>query len=340
MSTEFPFVIGVGRTASVYSAGDEPAIELDRNVAFLLNVSRFVDQPMNGKIALAPGHALRKATAQELAAIQHIIKKVSGEMHWTPWQCDAIPKPDGGQTFELLPEDQWRYFVIEFSGNNGTVSELERALTICSREIRIGLTVLKIKVGAEILPAFIYDPGSLFQHLRALKRGSLGFVEIAESDVQQIRSLHQQLKAFKHDSVNLESLIQQAMDLEALPRQSPLLFLGYFALLESMLTHQPRKTDTIDSITRQIIKKISLLDNRWQPRLIYGEFPGGKPERIWSAMYSYRSCLAHGRKPDFANELQLLRNAENALGLLKQTVRGVLRQTLVEPQLMVDLRNC
>src|SRR5262249_45744081 len=130
------------------------------------------------------------------------------------------------------------------------------------------------------------------------------------------------------------------LDLEALPHQSPLCYLGYFGILESLLTHQPRKTDTIDSITRQIIKKVALLDNRWKPRIDYGPFKGAKPETVWSAMYSYRSCLAHGGKPDFKNELQLLDNHEVALALVKQTTKSVLRQSLLESQLIADLRNC
>ena len=121
---------------------------------------------------------------------------------------------------------------------------------------------------------------------------------------------------------------------------SPLLFLGYFAILESLLTHQPKPADTIDSITRQVKRKIILLDNRWQPRIDYSPFPKSAPERIWSVMYSYRSCLAHGGDPDFKKELHLLVDGNSALRLLRQTVKAVLRPTLVEPQLILDLRNC
>lgn len=106
------------------------------------------------------------------------------------------------------------------------------------------------------------------------------------------------------------------------------------------LTHQPKKTDTIDSITRQIIRKVILLNNRWDPHIDYGPFQGAKQDTIWSAMYSYRSSLAHGGAPDFNGELNLLGNGDQALKLLKYTVKGVLRQSLIEPRLIVDLRNC
>ncbi len=140
--------------------------------------------------------------------------------------------------------------------------------------------------------------------------------------------------------MNLKHLTEQLLDLDALPYKSPLLFLGYFAILESLLTHQPKQTDTIDSITRQVKQKVMLLDNRWQPRIDYSQFGGNKPETIWTTMYSYRSCLAHGREPDFKGNLQLLGNTDRALELLKQTVKSVLRQALLEPQLILDLQNC
>jgi hypothetical protein len=57
-------------------------------------------------------------------------------------------------------------------------------------------------------------------------------------------------------------------------------------------------------------------------------------------MYSYRSSLAHGGTPDFNGKFQLLGNGDQALELLKYTVKEVLRQFLIEPRLIVDLRNC
>jgi hypothetical protein len=76
--------------------------------------------------------------------------------------------------------------------------------------------------------------------------------------------------------------------------------------MESLITHPPRPTDTIDSITRQVKQKVMLLDNRWQPRIDYRSFGENRPDTIWKTMYSYRSCLAHGAKPDFKGDLQLL----------------------------------
>ena len=189
-------------------------------------------------------------------------------------------------------------------------------------------------------PVVIFDPGRLFNSLRSVSAEELTFVDITVADVDDIKKLHNQLRDYKHETISIQNTTQQLLDLEALSYESPLPFLGYFAILESLLTHQPRKTDTIDSITRQIVKKVILLDNRWNPRIDYSPFPGAKAETIWTTMYGYRSSLAHGGTPDFKNEFQSLGDHRVALKLLKWTVKGVLRQALIEPQLIADLRNC
>lgn len=231
--------------------------------------------------------------------------------------------------------------MIVFPGSNATIAEIERALSIATCDVKIGFTLMKGPL-AHIArhPTILFDPGRLFHLLQGIGEEKIPFIEVTKSDAENIRTLRTKLQLHDNAIVNVKGVIQQILDLEALPPQSPLLFLGLFAILESLLTHPPKKTDTIDSITRQIIKKVILLDNRWDPRIDYGHFQEAKRETIWSTMYSYRSSLAHGGTPDFKGDLQLLGDGKRALKLLKDTVKGVLRQSLIEPQLIVDLRNC
>jgi hypothetical protein len=132
----------------------------------------------------------------------------------------------------------------------------------------------------------------------------------------------------------------QLVALKTLPHYSPLRFLGYFALLESMLTHLPNPEDRYDSITRQVKKKIALLNERWEPKINYGPFGGAAAEKVWSKMYEYRSQIAHGGIPEFTAGLSILVNAEQALSLIIETVKAVARQSLIEPRLVKDLREC
>lgn len=57
-------------------------------------------------------------------------------------------------------------------------------------------------------------------------------------------------------------------------------------------------------------------------------------------MYDYRSRLAHGDNPDFQRDFAILQNPTLALDLLKGVVKATLRYALVEPRLVVDLREC
>jgi hypothetical protein len=138
----------------------------------------------------------------------------------------------------------------------------------------------------------------------------------------------------------VKHVARQLQDLDGLPPHSPLRFLGYFAVLESLLTHQPKQTDPYDPITRQVKKKLALLDRRCEPHIDYSSFAGANTDTVWAKMYAYRSRLAHGSTVDFDTELKLLGSADNALRLIKQTAKAIGRHALIEPQLLVDLRDC
>jgi hypothetical protein len=127
---------------------------------------------------------------------------------------------------------------------------------------------------------------------------------------------------------------------QALDANSDVAFLGYFSVLESLLVHKPDPKDPTDSITRQVKKKITLLDNRWSPRLDYSVFGTSKPEAIWGKMYELHSAIAHGDVPEFNQSLKILKDRANARSLLIRTVRAVARHALHEPQLVADLREC
>ncbi len=56
-------------------------------------------------------------------------------------------------------------------------------------------------------------------------------------------------------------------------------------------------------------------------------------------MYAYRN-VAHGNAPDFKKELRALGSEADALRLLKETTKSIVRFALDEPVLLADLREC
>jgi hypothetical protein len=346
MSKELPWVFENAKIAVIYMPGARPPLEVPHSFSFVLNVSELVDQGPDAAVALAPGHELRRATESEIGAIKDVLTNQAAETNWESWQNGGPVENGESISRPLIPEDKWRYFVIAFEGSNSTVAEIERALCIAPFELKIGFTLLQEVFPGNIRPMLIYHPARLFSLVRSLREEepfsetALPFLAVTRADIETVVLLHHQILASGENVENLKRFIAQMLDLDALPHKSPLLFLGYFAILESLITHQPRPTDTIDSITRQVKQKVVLLNNRWKPRIDYAPFGESKPDTIWKAMYSYRSCLAHGGEPDFKGDLQLLGNPDRALKLLKETVRCVLRQSLIEPQLILDLRSC
>jgi hypothetical protein len=164
--------------------------------------------------------------------------------------------------------------------------------------------------------------------------------KFTESDGEEVRKIYSKLAARDNSILDLNKAFRLLFELKDLPRFSPLQVLGYFSLLESVLTHAPKPDDRYDSITRQIKQKLALLNKRWKPPLDYSAFAAPSQDKIWPKMYAYRSAIAHGGTPNFAGELAVLGSAKNANSLIREAVKKTILQAIEEPQLLVDLRDC
>lgn len=305
--------------------------------AFVMNVWHLADGAAH---TLVPGHQIRRATPEEVAVIEQTLQRLAGsplDSYYNLWK-HRWPHPGG--TVELLPEAEWRYFVIAFKGSNATMCDLQAAFGLAPLELEVGFTVLKRCHAGEIGSAVTWNPGRLFHVLEDARYSNTFFVDIFARDIEMIAAIYFGLKKQDHRLIDIKRLATQLSQLKELPHTSPLRFLGYFAILESLLTHPPKPTDPYDSITRQVKKKVALLDHRWGNTLDYKAFGGATPETVWSKMYTYRSLVAHGGAPEFTGDLAALGSHENALTLVKETVKSVIRHALDEPQLLLDLREC
>ena len=247
---------------------------------------------------------------EDLGPAPQFLYRYFWEQRW-PYQ------PGGG--FEHLPEPEWRYFVIAFRGFNNTIRELEDAFDLAPLELEVAFTVLFMNWSGGDGPTLSWKPGRVYHVLEAAGRNQSFFRDVSASDIEAIQGINSQLQNHDHRLVDLRRLTAQLNDLKGLPHSSPLRFLGHFALLEALLMHAPKPSDPYDSITRQVKKKLALLNHRWSPPLDYSPFGGVKPDAIWSKMYSYRSLLAHGGNPDFKRELAILKNHDTALSLLRDS---------------------
>lgn len=324
---------GGGVTINSQSEGALP-----RGFAFLANVSAIIGAD---ELELFPGHTLRRAQSDEIEFIKNVLVENNGRPirnYFFPWELDK--REDG--LLDTAPKEKWNYFVVAFTGTNEGIIRLQRALVILDPCLKIGFTILDVNSTRGL----ILHPGQLFQTLQQAKDATLQ-LRLAEflcavdaRRAEEIATVVEQLSAHQTSQIDIVRTCDQLLNLETLQPESDVAFLGYFSILESLLTHKPDPRDPNDSITRQVKKKITLLDNRWTPRIDYASFGSSDPETIWGKMYALRSAIAHGDAPDFKRELKALNSLSSASLLLRRTVRAIARHALREPQLVSDLREC
>jgi len=305
--------------------------------AFVMNVWHLLDAP---SFTLAPGHELRRATPEEITIIRDRLQLLGPgpDLRYVHLWEQQWPYKSG--PLNPLPEAEWRYFVMAFTGSNATESELERAFDLAPVELEVGFTVLNHVVGTSQATGVAYIPGRLFHVLEHARSNASFFVDVSAADIEEIQNIHSRLQLHDHRLVDVQGLAIRLSQLKELSLNSPLRFLGYFAVLESLLTHAPKPSDPYDSITRQVKQKMALLNNRWSRKLDYSAFGNARPEKIWDVMYQYRSRVAHGSAPDFTGALDILRDHDSALALIRAAAKAVIRQALLEPQLLLDLKAC
>jgi hypothetical protein len=326
------------RRRSISVFGDREGVP-EKPFAFALNVGKLVGAD---SINVGPGYTLRRANSCEIEFIKKSLRGLFGGTFGTsPWESRA---PRKGTKLIDLPKSKWRYHVVEFEMEETELEVLETAGATAKTELDIGLIRIDVDIRDGVVrPGSMYHPPSLFQSLSALNHRlnpSDSTQSVSSADGKGISDLFCLIQAHDHSIIDLDKVAKLFRELKDLPKFSSLQVLGYFAILEAILTHQPDQEDKYESITNQIIRKLVLLNNRWKPALDYSPFKGAKPEKIWKNMYGYRSSIAHGRKPDFNTpQLSVLQNAHSANELIKEAVKKSLRQAYTEPRLIADLHN-
>src|SRR6266849_2023591 len=183
---------------------------------------------------LSPGHELRRATADEVAVIKDTVKSLGPAPQLLYRDLWEHRWPHSGGNIELLPEAEWRYFVIAFKGSNATLAELESAFDLQPLEVEVGFTVVYSEFGGAPVRGVIWHPGRLFHVLDNARYDDSFFVGVPASHIDELRIIHSQLQQHDHRLVDVKRLATQLSQLKGLPHGSPLRFLGYFAVLESL----------------------------------------------------------------------------------------------------------
>jgi len=256
-----------------------------------------------------------------------------------------------GSGYLIIHSDE--YDVFEMYGNNKTVFKktknvlrLESALRLSDDDLWSALSIRN--VGG--LKMTLYDPRSLNEYYHQNRVIPLPKIV----DWNSLKEIVELLQQFEEDQFpEIKRALDLFMDNEIVPIESPLRNLGYFAVIESILSHAPSPNDSADSISRQLKRNLILLNNRMgeNQNLQFGRF-NTNPETVISKLYSYRSAIAHGSSGSLEiNKFnQLVRDEKEfkfkgrviEKNVLPHYLRRITKRLLVhavrEPQLVTDLK--
>lgn len=325
-------------------------IELNRmNYGVLLN-----DLPLIKDIEIDLGDwTLRRATIEEINEFRpELIKySISNYFNYTPSQEVNISKSEQGFLHTPITDpNDWRYMVV-LPKNERSIpgDKFAEALRISDWDLWVELWSIKTRVNGILVNKL---GGSPFHCLRILTENSKVTV-IQKTNYDRLKEIIITRKNFNDEKYPTISKALRMFREHDINRENSLKHLGYFTIIESILSHAPAANDSLDSISRQLKRNLILLDNRMHNdyNLMLDKFNGVNPEKLISKLYSYRSCIAHGNNSEeeidwfFANGKYFesnfdFMNKKNLLSwYLRKIVQRVLFQAIIEPQLVTDLKG-
>lgn len=292
------------------------------------------------------GSVLDRATSAERENITSTLGQLIGKTGAIPlasifeFTTIVTELPNGGRSHQPvpLPESDWKYYVVRYPAKRSVNVDLHFAASIC-------------EVPLDLLSFHFSETHHAWRSESLQKYFNIGMsplhAGISADSLKEIASTYDLVVATtggaggKGDFPEIRRALHMLDSLNDLPKNSDFLCLGLFAIIEMLITHNPRLEDRGDSITHQMRSKVPLLSRRFDRQLPLSKYFGeASSEKIWSALYSYRSSLAHGGVPNFNNDHRILVSKENADKFLLETVKSLIRHALREPFLYSDLRAC
>jgi Apea-like HEPN len=296
---------------------------------------------------LAPECFIDKASEEQRILIKSTLNDLVGKFSFTKPDQEyeselVLESTQNSQSshYEPLPKSDWRYYVVTTPDNGLTNINLNYVSNLSEVPLELGGLHFFKNAGIG------FNPGVLQNHF-----GFGSFAPTKRISKELLLDLSNTYRSFMELTNGISGEtdfpeILRAMgmfdSLHVLHPNSEFHVLGLFAIIEMLITHNPKLEDRGDSITHQMQSKIPLLSRRFDRPLEFASFFHSTDEKkIWSALYKYRSALAHGGISNFQHkELKPLKDANNAKAFLKEVVKALLRHSLKEPQLFKDLRGC
>ena len=306
---------------------------------------------LQGGHNLGHGLTLRKATLAEIMDrhVEATFRMWSERRGTSAFLNQRMPLHDansGTASGSILPNpEEWRHAVIECTDKNILFWNVNLAFSISNADLRMGF--ICFENNGYSTPFLEFPMLNVRNPLGAM------FVDHKLPSVNDLPEIRQNISYVLSNITmdfpsEIRKIIHMFASLDNLPDSSPFKVLGYFSVIEGLLSHSPQNSDRMDSIQRQLIRNINLLNNRLKKidrEIIFSIFGETKPEKVLTRFYAYRSAIAHGGKVespiDDINKIRIGSEKTDHLWVhdwLRNMTKKLILAAIVEPELVNDLK--
>ncbi len=297
----------------------------------------------NTPVELIANHFLQKADAEQTRLIRNELHRNYSRHYPHPaYEYEWSPEAkDGSRSSHQLTQDKFRYWVVTFERTNIRADDLQLATNLLKNDLDFGFHFVYHNEGenAGIISGHSNISSFFESHESMFGNTGNGALVLDAVELSVVKGYVEAIKSTEQAHLQIHTAVKDFTQLKSLPRKSNLVVLGYFAIIESLVTHDPK--DDFDSLNHQISTKMSLLSKKFERQLDYkGCFGETSHEQAWKKLYGYRSALAHGTPVDFKTKFQILKNQFNANAFLKEAVKLTLLFAMEQPEFLADLKKC
>ncbi len=294
---------------------------------------------------IAPNAIIRRASTNEIAEFDRrnalAASAISINSHSYRHKYEEVV--NGTSTTyvpKLLPEANWRYWVIEYEGDGLIFNRIEQLLTLSMPSVYLSFATI---TG---LSSPLEGTRPLSPHI--LERvESLWWNGYRENPIDVSKLVHlcshlQTLSNLDAQDIFVLDALHKFFDLQRLPSRSDMYCLGLFSIIESLLAHSPRLNESLDSINHQLVNKLQFLNAEIIDSPIDSStyFPVIGHDKLWKKLYAYRSQIAHTSQRSLSSEFQALRSAQCITDFVEANTKELMILALKKPSFLRYLRAC
>jgi len=286
---------------------------------------------------------LRAATESEVKQLNaHLNEAYGSASKWVvPFDHEPVDVEEKGTKKTIYsPSEKSRWWVVAFNGYNPQIIELRKVSSLVNPKLHFGATFTYTEPDQKgRRQGVLYGNHSQIELLANESRKKYEKVHLEE--LHKLRRYYSLLANDRDQYEKAGFVLDLYSSSSNLCIHSGLLTLSLFSIIESIIAHKPRLTETLDSITHQIKNKLNLLSKRFDHSVKHEEYfrQIGYP-KLWGKLYGLRSDIAHGQKYEFEGPYAVLVSLENVNKFLDKVAKELIKLLIEENELIADLREC